>query len=373
MVSTSKVPWLQKVGSGIPQALQWGHRNHQDGYHCCPIPENQPLQRCCCYFTPGKTFVCLHELGKLTRGTVCKTPHWSAASIHSTKCRDILGAGQAQPHIPTTHFLFFHLLTLPTKLLFPIHSFFFFFLIFSVLLAEAASLWQELEWEEVPQNPPACSLRNVQGPEVRSWDSFHELATKHWKAPKKLLIVLWGAEGLCTAWLLSEEDRPALCLPQRHRMRGLHKDEEGSRHTWHWKPTEELWAGGHRSGSAWLWARAEEWLRSICRVQREAGALHGHQPSLVQKWSSRRLPCGANVGLQTYRLEMQSPDPGAPALPFCVGGKKGVLEVQLKPNPTQTGEQNLQDEFSFWQLKSHQALLWALQSSFGCSPEPLWG
>ena len=42
----------------------------------------------------------------------------------------------------------------------------------------------------------------------------------------------------------------------------------------------------------WLWARAEEWLWSICRVEREAGALHGHRPSLLQKPSSRDAPVG---------------------------------------------------------------------------------
>lgn len=57
---------------------------------------------------------------------------------------------------------------------------------------------------------------------VHSWDNFCELATKHWKAPKQLFIVL-----------LTEENHPALCLPQRHGMEWLHKDEEGLRHTWH--------------------------------------------------------------------------------------------------------------------------------------------
>lgn len=178
---------------------------------------------------------------------------------------------------------------LPTKLLFPIHCFFF---SLSILLAEAASLWQELVCKEVLQNPLCLQPLKHARALVRSWDSFHELATKHWKAPKKLLIVLWGAEGLCIAWLLTEENRPTLCLPQRHSMHGLHKYEEELRHTWHWKQTEESELGVRVQALRWLWARAEEWLWSICRVEREAGALHGHQPSLLQKWSSRESLSG---------------------------------------------------------------------------------
>lgn len=79
-------PLVQKVGSGIPQAVQWGHRNHQDRHHCCPGPEHQQMQRQLCHFTPDKTF-CFHRSGTLNLVTVCKPPRSSAASSHSTKCK----------------------------------------------------------------------------------------------------------------------------------------------------------------------------------------------------------------------------------------------------------------------------------------------
>lgn len=75
-------------------------------------------------------------------GSICRKNH-----------KGTLAVGHEQAHSPTILTLFFHFLVLPTELLFLIHShslFFFFFPFLSlVLLAEAASLWQELVCKEV--------------------------------------------------------------------------------------------------------------------------------------------------------------------------------------------------------------------------------
>lgn len=150
------------------------------------------------------------------------------STVHSTRAlqEQVRHSLTSRPHCP--YFSIYWCFLQSSSFPFTVLGFF----SLSVLLAEAASLWQELECKEVLQNPPACSLWNVQRASVCSWDSFHELATKHWKAPKKLPIVLWGAEGLRIGWLLTEEDRPTLCLPQRHSMHGLYNCQEGSRHVW---------------------------------------------------------------------------------------------------------------------------------------------
>lgn len=141
---TNKVLWLQKVGSGIPQVVQWGHRNHQDRYCCCCGPDNQLLQRHRCRFTMDKTSFCFHRLWKLDPVTVCKTPCWSAASIHSTK----RGALREQVRHSLTSGLYYPYYSICWCFL--QSSSFPFIVGFSpsVLVVKAASLWQEFVWKE---------------------------------------------------------------------------------------------------------------------------------------------------------------------------------------------------------------------------------
>lgn len=125
----SKVSWLQKVSSGVAQAVQRGHRNPQDRYHCCPGAENQQLQRQRCHFTPDKAF-CLHRSGTLNPSAEHLAPGLPPAAVQSS---GMPREDRAQPHIPPITVPIFHLLMLPAKLLIRIHCFVFwgFFLFLS--------------------------------------------------------------------------------------------------------------------------------------------------------------------------------------------------------------------------------------------------
>lgn len=299
------------------ESLKWEYGNHQERHQCCPGPENQLLQRHCCHFTPDKTSFCLHRLGKLNLVSVCKTPRWSAAFICSTKCRGSSGEGQAQPHILLTWSLFFRLWSFLQSS--PI-CFFCFCLTGGGCLSVARACIQWGSAKSPCLQPLKCARALV-----CSWDSFHELATKHWPAPTKLLFVLWGAEVSCITWLLTEEDHPAFHLPQRHSLYLLQEYQEGSREVWHWKQTE-------KHGLRFCMTGDESREMAMVHLQgwQEGRSL---QPSLLQKSSSKGYS-GANVALQTlwYRVEMQSPDLGTYCTILC-RGKVRCLRFAIQAQP----------------------------------------
>ena len=123
-----------------------------------PQSENHLLQRCYCHFTPDITSFCLRRSGKLHLVTACKTPPSPKSCLHPQhKVQGHFGRGSGTASRPNYAVQIFPFTDASYKALLYVSLLVFFFPL-SLLLAEAASLWQELACKEVLQNSPACSL-----------------------------------------------------------------------------------------------------------------------------------------------------------------------------------------------------------------------
>lgn len=287
MVSTSKVPWLQKVGSGIPQTVQRGHRNHRGRNHCCHGPENQQRQHC--HFTPGKT-LCLHGSG--TPRLVLYVKHLAQVlpppSVQST------GVPQELRYSPTSRLYgpCFPVTVSSGKapLSHPLFCFLGFFFFFSFL-----SYWwrlplcgKSLHGRWFCKIPLAVAREMCKGISVflgqLSW-------APNWKAPRKLLIVLWGAEGSHVSWLLTGLPCSVIEITESREIRGSIGLEGTFKITWF----QPLCHGEYKTGKKVFWQ--PEITKTICALGRDGALfLHPHLLiSLAENFRRSRLSKGQHL------------------------------------------------------------------------------
>lgn len=149
---TSKVPCLQKVGSGIPcsELFREGTGAISTGTTAALVLRTSSCK---------DNTVISYSSGTPNLVTLCKTPLSSAAS----SCTQSSGVPREVRHSPTCLLygpcFTFDDASCKAPLSHSILCFLgFFFFSLSLLLVEAASLWQEIAWKVFLQNPPGCSL-----------------------------------------------------------------------------------------------------------------------------------------------------------------------------------------------------------------------